>query len=207
MKRIFFHNYNKISKKVYRSGFTVLETLVAVSVLLVGVVGPISLIVQALSSTSFSRNHIVAYNLAQEGIELMRAVRDDMALCTALGAADFTNLGSLTPGYFKFDALLSTTISCGGTNMNVPKPIQSIASTCDTPLHINGGVYTYTGGTVTAFSRCVLVCSPPDAAPCLAASDSDIPGADQIEIISKVSWEERGVLKNILLRDRLYNWK
>ncbi|MDP3778755.1 MAG: hypothetical protein Q8R30_01745 [bacterium] len=184
-----------------------LETLVAVSVLLVGIVGPISLIVQALSSTSFSRNHIVAYNLAQEGIELMRAVRDDMALCTTLGAADFTNLGSLAPGYFKFDALLSTTISCGDANMNVPKPIQSIASTCNTPLFINGGYYTYTGGTPTNFSRCVRVCSPPDAAPCLAVSDSDIPGIDQIEIISTVSWEERGVTKNISLRNRLYNWK
>jgi len=207
MKYIFFHNYNRIFKKGYRRGFTVLETLVAISVLLVGIVGPISLITHALFSTSFSRNHIVAYNLAQEGIELMRALRDDMALCPTLGPTNFANLGSLAPGYFEFDALLSTTIGCGAVSMNVPQPIQKIASTCNTPLHLNSGMYTYTGGTLTGFSRCVRVCSPPDAVPCSAVSDLDVPGVDQIEIISTVSWEERGAIKNISLRDRLYNWK
>jgi len=184
-----------------------LETLVAISVMLVGIVGPISLIAQALASTAFSRNHIVAYNLAQEGIELVRAVRDDMVLCSRFGWTDFSNLGSLAPGYFEFDALLSTTIGCGSLSMNVPQPIRRAAATCNTPLHITNGIYTYTGGTITGFSRCVRICVPANAAPCSAVADPDIPASDQFEIISTVTWEERGATKNISLRDRLYDWR
>lgn len=185
-----------------------IETIVAVALLIGAVVGPIALITHALYSAPFSRNNVIAYNLAQEGIELMRTVRDDVVICHTLGAVDLSSLGSLAPNYFEFDALDTTTITCGPQTITVPKPTQRTAATCNTPVRVTGtGEYTYTTGIATNFTRCVRACTPPNAAPCNGAADGDIPALEQGDIISTVSWMERGVLKRYTLRDRLYNWR
>lgn len=198
-----------------QAGFTLIETLVAVALLLAAVVGPIALITHALYSAPFSRNDLIAYNLAQEGIELMRAVRDDIVLCNTFGIANLTNLGPRTSNYYEFDALDTTTITCGPgpETITVPKPTQRQAG-CTTSLLVTGnGEYTYTSAGIdnTHFTRCVLVCTPPDdtiaPVPCNGVVDGDIPPDDQTDIISTVSWTERGVSKSYRLRDRLYNWR
>ena len=63
----------KISRQ---RGFTLLETMIAIAVLLIGVVGPISIIGDALSKIYFARDQAIAVNLAQEGIEAIRQARD-----------------------------------------------------------------------------------------------------------------------------------
>lgn len=198
-------------------GFTLVETLVAMAVLLAVLVGPITLIAHGLFSASFSRNRLIASNLAQEGIELVRAVRDNNMLCIALGptpnnTSGWDNNPSGPPpkllDYFEIEAFDVQVLTCGGFSIQTPRPIRRNASTCNTPIRINSnGIYTYTSGTPTGFTRCVQVCSPPNAAPCSTVADADIPNNDQMEIISTVSWMEHGSPKNITLRDRLYRWQ
>ncbi len=55
-----------------QKAFTLLETLVAIYVLLVGIVGAMTLTQQSIASASVFRNELIAANLAQEGIELVR---------------------------------------------------------------------------------------------------------------------------------------
>lgn len=57
-------------------GFTLVETLVAISVLLLSLAGPLSIAAQALQGAYYARDQITAFYLAQEGIEYIRAVRD-----------------------------------------------------------------------------------------------------------------------------------
>lgn len=54
-----------------KSGFTLIETFVAISVLLIAVLGPMSLFSQAISDGIFARNQVAAFYLAQEGVELV----------------------------------------------------------------------------------------------------------------------------------------
>lgn len=57
-------------------GFSLLESMVAITILLVAVVGPLSTIGDSLSQIYIARDQMVAINLAQEGIEAVRQVRD-----------------------------------------------------------------------------------------------------------------------------------
>jgi len=58
-------------------GFTLLETVIAISILTTGVIATIGLMNSGLKQIGFLKNKIVAINLAQEGIELVRNVRDN----------------------------------------------------------------------------------------------------------------------------------
>lgn len=57
-------------------GFTLIETLVAISLLTVGVTGSFSLMQKVTSFASISSSQFVASYLAQEGIETIRNIRD-----------------------------------------------------------------------------------------------------------------------------------
>jgi prepilin-type N-terminal cleavage/methylation domain-containing protein len=57
-------------------GFTLIETLVAVMVLTVALVGPLTLAQKSLSSASVSKEQIGAYFLGQDAIEYVKNVRD-----------------------------------------------------------------------------------------------------------------------------------
>ena len=69
-------------------GMTLIETLVAISILAVAIVAPMTLTMQSLSSAYYARDQVVASNLAQEAIESVRAVRDGNILRIALNGPD-----------------------------------------------------------------------------------------------------------------------
>lgn len=79
---------SKLMKLFYHSppGFTLVETLVAISVLLIVIVGPMTVATNSARSTSFSSEQVQAFFLAQEGLELAQKARDDLLL----GSVDFT---------------------------------------------------------------------------------------------------------------------
>jgi prepilin-type N-terminal cleavage/methylation domain-containing protein len=62
------------------SGFTLVETLVALSVLLLVVSGPLTLTSRISNSSQFASEQAVAHFLAQEGLELAQKARDDLLL-------------------------------------------------------------------------------------------------------------------------------
>jgi len=76
-----------LSQKTYDStdhcasrGFTILETLVAISILILAITAPLAIIAQALRSSYYARDQITAYYLAQEAVEFLRNKRDFVGL-------------------------------------------------------------------------------------------------------------------------------
>lgn len=57
-------------------GFTLIEIIVATFLLTVGTIGGFSLIQKTISFTSISSSQLTAFYLAQEGIEIIRNIRD-----------------------------------------------------------------------------------------------------------------------------------
>lgn len=64
------HNSSK------KAGFSLVEVLAVLFVVSMGLIGVLSLIVQSVQVRYINKNAMIAYQLAQEGVELMRHVRD-----------------------------------------------------------------------------------------------------------------------------------
>src|SRR3989344_424012 len=62
------------------SGFTIIETLVAIAILLLSIIGPLTIAEKGLASAEAARQEITAFYLAQEAIEYVRNIRDTNAL-------------------------------------------------------------------------------------------------------------------------------
>lgn len=73
-------------------GFTILETLVAISILVLALTAPLAIVAQALSSSYYARDQVTAYYLAQEAVEFLRNKRDNAGLQSATTAEEWTSL-------------------------------------------------------------------------------------------------------------------
>jgi prepilin-type N-terminal cleavage/methylation domain-containing protein len=87
-----------------KSGFSLVETLVAITILLIVIIGPMTISSSAAKSTSFASEQVTAFFLAQEGAELMEKARNDLLLEHFSGAnsdpwADFTR--TVNPGPYR----------------------------------------------------------------------------------------------------------
>jgi type II secretory pathway pseudopilin PulG len=65
------------SKPIKRQdGFTLVEIIVMIAVLTIGILGTLAVANVALRSSENNKQQVVATNLAREGVELVRAIRD-----------------------------------------------------------------------------------------------------------------------------------
>jgi len=70
----------KLKANEANSGFTLIETLVAISILAIAIVGPLSIANKGLFSSLFARDQITAYYLTQDAMEFIRNTRDSNLL-------------------------------------------------------------------------------------------------------------------------------
>ncbi|MCD5382477.1 MAG: type II secretion system GspH family protein [Candidatus Pacebacteria bacterium] len=73
-----------------QKGFTLVETLVAVTVLLLAIVGPMVVAARGFQSAYFAREQMAAVFLAQEALEAVVQLRDDTALDVVWGTGTDT---------------------------------------------------------------------------------------------------------------------
>jgi prepilin-type N-terminal cleavage/methylation domain-containing protein len=174
------------ARRVSDSGMTLIETLVAITILTVAVAAPMSLTVQSLSASFFARDQVVAFNLAQEAIESVRSIRDGNILRIAFNDPD----PSCSP----------TTLLCGipiGSAFTIDTRNNAIA-TCDGacgPIQTNGDLYGYeVGWDDTAFRRTV--------------NAAYIPGTqDEIRVEVEVRWDTGiGRERVITIYENLHRW-
>lgn len=95
--------YNK------QSGFSLVETLVAVSLLLIIIVGPMSISAKTAKSSSFASEQVQAFFLAQEGLELAQKARDDLRLQQ--------QKGDIPDAWSKFTSDYSTCLNATGCGL------------------------------------------------------------------------------------------
>lgn len=95
-------------------GFTLIETLVAITLLTVAVVTPMTLTNRSLSTAYYARDQIAAFYLAQEGIEAVRAVRDGNILLNVHGTPTDT---FTFPGISNIDGAVFTVDTINGNTM------------------------------------------------------------------------------------------
>ncbi len=170
------------------TGFTLIETLVAVSLLSVAIVAPMSLTTKSLASAYYARDQIIAFHLAQEAVETVRHVRDNNILKTVSGTP--TDILKDIPVGRPF------IISTLDDSMNSDK---CNSGTCP-PLQIDPTQTFYgygSGWTNTRFTRAVEVQA--------VASDAEVP--QEIRTSVTVSWRTGSFqTRSFTIRQNLYRW-
>ena len=65
-----------MTKRENKKGFTIIETLVAITILVFGVVAPLTAVSRAINASIIAKDKISAFYFAQEGVEYVRYIRD-----------------------------------------------------------------------------------------------------------------------------------
>ena len=127
----------KIMKIFNKKGFTILEIVVVIFVFSLGMLGLATMVVQNIQVQYVNKDYLIASQLAQEGLELVRNKRDSNWL------AETTWSGGLTSGNYIFDYNDYTNNSYSDINST---PFLKINSS---------GFYNYTSGTPSIFKRLI----------------------------------------------------
>ena len=161
--------------------FTLIETFVAITVLLISLVGPLSIAAQSLRLAYYARDQVTAFYLAQEAVEYVRAQRDQNYLANA---AWLTNLGDCVGASCVVDFPRFTHSACG------------VLSTCP-PIYISNATKLYnqdaTSGPASPFTR-VLSITP------VAGS------VDEVIVQVRISWVSVGISRSFQVTEHLFNW-
>ena len=163
--------------KSNQKGFTLLELLVTIFVIAIGLIAAYVVAQYPLSRVSVSMSTLKAAYLAQEGIEIVRNIRDtnwleednwktDLDICDPSSKyceADYDDLG-----------LISYSKSSDQPNL----------------LKFNGDFYNYDSGSNTKFRRTIEIKED----------------GDKLKVTVTVSWEEKGKSYDFDLQENLYDY-
>jgi len=67
---------NSIQKDIKNAGFTIIETLVAITILMIAIAGPLTVAEKGLSASIYARDQLIGSYLAQDGMEYIKNVLD-----------------------------------------------------------------------------------------------------------------------------------
>ena len=161
-------------------GFTVLEVITAIFILTVGVGAALSLMNQTLATGSVVEQTLIASYLAQEGIEIVRNIRDTTWL-------EKRNNPSLA-----WDEYLQ--INAAGWEADYDS--QTLNPYSDTSLNIESATGFYGYGPAdpqaqTKFKRKITI---------------EKPQTDEIKVNVEIIWQERGRTHSFTVLEYITNW-
>lgn len=170
-------------------GMTLIETLVAITILTVAIISPMSLTMQSLSASYYARDQISAFNLGQEAIESVRAVRDGNILAIAFGTT-VTCASDGLPMHLLCGIPIATAFTIDTrNNAMVACPVGGCV-----PLQTDGNLYGYNAGwNSTRYTRTVTA--------------DFIPGTqDEIQVTVTVTWGSGTQLRTFTINENLFRW-
>lgn len=179
-------------------GFTLIESLVAVTILMIALVGPVSVMHRTYSAAYIAKDKLTASYLAQEGVEYVRAERDNAYLA---------NQSALDRGWSVF---LSRVAACSSDDGSI---------TCSySPTDLTTQLKWCNHDTPTPFFRSCAIFKPGDiydqdvtvnserTAFARKISISQIPPSE-VKVVSSVTWVDHGTTYDVTITDHLTQWQ
>ncbi len=174
-------------------GFTLIEALVAITILLLGVLGPLSTATRGITDGLIAKNKIVALGLAQEGIDLVRVkIKNNLSYGNRsewLAGLD-TSPADCLNNTCSVLVLSNEYSECAGTD-------------CDLSYSNDEGVYAVatSGGVGPIFNRTIQIKKLDDMGP-----NFDVDNGDYgVEVTVIVGWSDKNQSQSVTLRSYLYN--
>jgi len=158
-------------------GFTLIETLVAVSVLLVSLAGPLSIAAQALQSAYYARDQITAFYLAQEAMEYVHAVRDQNYIA---GTPWLNGLSSCIDASCAVDFPNFTHEACSGAC-----PFVLIGA--------SSNLFNLASGDTTIYRRTLEINTLPET-------------SDEVRVTVRVEWKTSRLDRSFEIHEQLFDW-
>ncbi len=175
----------KRNLQMNKTGFTLVETLIAISILVLAVTGAFAAAHNGMMSSLYSKDQVTAFYLAQEAIEQIRNLRDQ------------NGISGNPQGWLAGIANLGDPCAVGNTcyvdALSSSEPLVQCPSTCPNLLLNSNGFYSYDNGTTTKFRREISVSTV---------------SADEVVVQATVFWT-KGVLvdRSFTATEHLFNWQ
>jgi len=168
----------------YIRGFTLIETLVAITILMLLIVGPLSSLSKSIADTQYVLHSATASYLAEEGMETIRAY-----LITGNDYSTIATTCASNCGVEENATTIATISSCSNLNSCV--------------LKWDGSLYSHSsrGGVNTLFTRTI-------SATTALVDEIDLRISTKVYetvVTITVSWSEDGVAKSVSMKDYYYN--
>lgn len=191
-------------------GFTLIETTIAIVIVIIGILGAYALIPRLVKMAAVSSNRFVAAQLAKEGAELVRNLRDNVFLTDDPNNWTTILIGPATGELRNCFGVVNSgkAESTGGCEMDyndVIAPLTPAPMYAARRLALNSSnLYDYEGtGGFTKFKRRIIVNT---AQP--TSISGDLAGAgvtDMLDIMVEVTWN--GMEAPLRVYEQLYKWR
>ena len=181
MKKFIKFILSQQGKQNKKNGFTLIETLVAVSIFMALLV----VLTQGIANNNYAKKKILASYLAQEGIEYIRNMRDTYTLYTGVPGNSWNG----------FKAKLAPCNPGNGCRFDTVFP--HVVVVCNDPnnckLYESNGSYSTNpiGGADSGFVRKIWMTTV---------------NVDEVKIFSDVSWTQGSGSYSITFSENLFNW-
>jgi len=165
---------------INKRGFTLIEALVSITILIIGILSGLVLISRSLYNVTIIQDRIKAALLAQEGIELVRKIRDSNFIAQINGEDRSWNDG-LTDGEYIIES------HPADDNSIELVPFSEAPLKFDAITHL----YNYSTGQNSPFFRKITIQKIND---------------NELKILSTVEWRSKNIKFQITAEDHLYRW-
>ncbi|MSU55592.1 MAG: prepilin-type N-terminal cleavage/methylation domain-containing protein [Candidatus Taylorbacteria bacterium] len=197
IKNLSLWKFRKKSSSYFKCGFSIVETLIAIAILSVAVVAPMSLAQRGLIASIYAKDQVTAFYLAQESVEYVRNLRD---------ANNYVGRSGDSGDWLRgFDGIYDANQNIMfGIDVSAQSAFQIIncssnLALCRLNFDTSRGIYgEQTGETwqSTIYTRTLQV-KP-------FTTDSDpFAGAD---LIATVTWRSGNIQRSMVINEKIFNW-
>jgi len=164
-----------------REGFTLIETMVALSIITFAILGPISLATYSVRTSTLVKNNVIASFLAQDAMEYIKNWRDDNYL----------------QGEGWLNKLEGPCANPSGCRVDTTRPWDNNSAIVNCPgtcplLKYDGSSYNHSTGDDTIFRRKYKI--------------SEDPSGKEAKISITVSWDDKFGPHSFVWEDHIFDW-